>query len=52
MTERECIRQEAVWQVRLEALPKDLNGTERAQVTETLRALLASYTPRGETSAG
>lgn len=50
--ERVRIRQEAVWQTRIEALLESLDEAERAQAAADLRALLAQHTPQGGVSAG
>ena len=50
--ERVRIRQEAVWQARIEALLEDLDDTERAQAAEELRTLLVQHSSQGGASAG
>ncbi|CAM5396151.1 putative protein OS=Streptomyces alboniger OX=132473 GN=CP975_29660 PE=4 SV=1 [Streptomyces alboniger] len=52
VTERVRIRQEAMWQVRIEALLESLDAAERAQAAEDLRVLLAQHTGQGAVSAG
>ncbi|MET9695209.1 hypothetical protein ABZY81_43775 [Streptomyces sp. NPDC006514] len=50
--ERVRIRQEAVWQARMEALFESLDGIERDRAAEGLRDLLAQFTPEGGVTAG
>ncbi|MFF2009260.1 hypothetical protein ACFVWY_09325 [Streptomyces sp. NPDC058195] len=50
--ERLRIRQEAVWQGRIEALLEGLEDVERGQVADELRALLAQQASHGGVSAG
>lgn len=50
--ERVRVRQETVWQTRIEALLEGLDGAERAQAADELRDLLAEHAPRGGASAG
>ncbi|MGW3449863.1 hypothetical protein [Streptomyces sp. NPDC001076] len=49
-SERACLRHEAGWQARIEALLEDLADTERAQAAEELQGLLTQY--QGTVSAG
>ncbi|MFF7776202.1 hypothetical protein ACFZCG_17450 [Streptomyces tanashiensis] len=49
--ERVLIRQEAVWQGRIEALLESLEDIERARVAGELRSLVAPQTPHRSVSA-
>ncbi|WP_327110894.1 hypothetical protein OG206_00210 [Streptomyces sp. NBC_01341] len=46
------VRQEALWQARIEAVLEGLNEAERNQAADQLRQLLTVYVPRGGVSAG
>ncbi|WP_331744075.1 hypothetical protein OG762_49090 (plasmid) [Streptomyces sp. NBC_01136] len=46
------IRQEAVWQARIEAVLESLGEAERVRAAEELRALLAQYASDGGPSVG
>ncbi|MGY5079213.1 hypothetical protein ACWIGX_19315 [Streptomyces nigrescens] len=50
--ERARVRQEIVWQARIEDLLASVEGDDRAQVAEELRSLLARHTSGGRLSAG
>lgn len=50
--ERAHVRQEAVWQTRIEDLLSGVEGPDRAQVVEELRSLLAQHTSGPQVSAG
>ncbi|GGW78800.1 hypothetical protein [Streptomyces griseoloalbus] len=50
--ERVRIRQEALWQARIENLLESLDERERVRVTEELRALLPQRAPEGGAVAG
>lgn len=50
--ERARIRQEAIWQARIEFALESLEETERAEAAERLRALLARHAEPGGVSAG
>ncbi|TQJ37720.1 hypothetical protein OHU34_44590 (plasmid) [Streptomyces sp. NBC_00080] len=50
--ERARIRQEAMWQARIEALLESMDDTERARAAEEMRALLDQHVPQGGVSAG
>ncbi|WP_406099777.1 hypothetical protein [Streptomyces sp. NBC_01013] len=49
-SERACLRAEAGWQARIEALLEDLATTERAEAAEELQGLVTQY--QGTVSAG
>ena len=48
--ERSRIRQETVWQTRIEALLETLDDAERARAVDELRALLEEHAPAGGVS--
>ncbi|WP_324606891.1 hypothetical protein [Streptomyces katrae] len=50
--ERLRMRQEGVWQTRVEILLENLEEAEQIHAAESLRALLARHAPRGGVSAG
>ncbi|MFD5736432.1 hypothetical protein ACFWIY_27025 [Streptomyces sioyaensis] len=50
--ERARIRQEASWQVRIEAMLESLDDAERDQAADQMRSLLAQHVPQGSVSAG
>ncbi len=50
--ERARIRQEAIWQARIEFVLESLEETERAEAADRLRALLARHSEAGGVSAG
>lgn len=50
--ERARIRQEASWQVRIEAMLEGLDDAERDQAADQMRSLLAQHVPQGGVSAG
>jgi hypothetical protein len=52
LADRVRIRQEAMWQTRIEALLESLGTTERAQAAEEMRSLLAHHVRQGPVSAG
>ncbi|MFF9453589.1 hypothetical protein [Streptomyces flaveolus] len=50
--ERARIRQEAVWQTRIESLLEGLDAAQRKQAAEQLRSLLAQHAPQAGVVAG
>ncbi|MGI5196306.1 hypothetical protein ACQEVY_22095 [Streptomyces sp. CA-288835] len=51
-TDRVRIRQEAIWQARIEATLESLDEAERDQAADELTTLLAQHTPHSGVSAG
>lgn len=49
--ERVRIRQEVVWQTRIEGLLESLDERERMRFADELRTVLAQHAPQGEVSA-
>ncbi|QTZ93198.1 hypothetical protein [Streptomyces auratus] len=50
--ERARIRQEASWQVRIEAMLESLDDAERDEAADQMRSLLAQHVPQGSVRAG